>query len=174
MRADICSKKHFECFDLLTFLEMSSKNSSNASRWKCPICNVPLSLLNLYKCELTASLIDYVNVQFPTVPDEKATLEQQRKEVEYAYFDLTLFTKILCAKSISELENSPNATPLLPGQKFSNYNLIRIGGRYHILNYDFSEGIKFYEYAVGQAHLINVRDFNFRTMQLMTFPKTDL
>ena len=70
VRADICADRHFECFDLLTYLEVSSTNGDSGSRWKCPVCNIPLTLLNLFKCDLTANLITYINNLYPIETDE--------------------------------------------------------------------------------------------------------
>ena len=84
---------------------------------------------------------------------DSATFEQQKKEVECAFFDTTIFGKLVLSldgkTSISELESMElNGTD----KKFANFGLVRIGGRYHIPDYsstESSESIKFYEYSTS-------------------------
>ena len=102
VRPDACCGNHFDCFDLMNYLEASK----HVTRWRCPICNNPLSVLNLMKCELTEKLILYINYQYPLESDQNATIEKQRKEVEYAYFDITIFGKLLVFNSVSEIEQT--------------------------------------------------------------------
>ena len=75
-RADVCAKKHFECFDLKNYLETSARNDCVATRWKCPICNTPLTLSNLKKCKLVSDMLDHVNNLYPVVPDLETTIEE--------------------------------------------------------------------------------------------------
>ena len=103
-RADICSKSHFECFDLLNFLQASSRREGHASRWRCPICNIPLSVRNLRLCKLTLDLLDHINRLYPTICDFDATIEEQMKEIEFAYFDTTIFGKLALEIPVEQME----------------------------------------------------------------------
>ena len=82
---------------------------------------------------------------------ESATFEQQKKEVEYAFFDTTIFGKLILSidgsTSIKDLERME-----LRGseKKFANFGLVRIGGRYHIPDYTLKDNsMKFYEYSTS-------------------------
>lgn len=160
-RAECCSKVHFQCFDLYSFLEISAANDGKCSRWRCPICGIPLSILDIKHCKFTYELIQYVNLHYALVV-ESATFEQQKKEVEYAFFDTTIFGKLILSidgsTSIKDLEGLE-----LRGseKKFANFGLVRIGGRYHLPDYTLTgNSMKFYEYSTTQPHIQNIRDQN--------------
>lgn len=107
-RAECCSKVHFQCFDLYSYLEVSAANSCKCARWRCPVCSIPLSILDIKKCKFTYDLIQYVNQHYALIVDS-ASFDQQKKEVEYAFFDTTIFGKLVLGldgkTSISELES---------------------------------------------------------------------
>jgi hypothetical protein len=89
-------------------------------------------------------------------------------EVEFCYFDTTVFPKLNCATSITELEDGTSELTPLGDQKFSNYGLIRIGGRYHIFDYS-AASFEFREFSPDVAYLRNLRDSNFEFLRSYNF-----
>lgn len=92
---------------------------------------------------------------------ETASFEQQSKEVEYAYFDLSIFGKLVFSETLEQME------AIEKGEKnFCNFGLVRIGGRYHLMDHQKEDGqLKFYEYDQRNSFIVNIRQENFNQMK---------